>query len=437
MNAINAQELLDRSSLNSFHKHLVFWTMFIIVFDGYDLVIYGSVLPVLMKAWNLTPVEAGSLASYALFGMLIGAFLFGSLGNKIGFRKAILYCLVLFSVFTMLCGFATGPAVFGSFRFLAGIGIGGVMPNTVALMAEYAPRKIRSTLITIMFSGIATGGILSVLVGMYLIPLFGWQAVFFVGLFPLLLMPFILRALPESIVFLVKKGRVIEALHHLKRAAPEAPLASKAELYVPETVLSQTRISDLFTQGRLLSTLMFWIAYFMGLLVIYGINSWLPKLIMELPDYKDNLSLSLTFLLVYNIGAVVGAIAGGRLGDRFNLKTTVILFFALAAVVIGVLGFTTSWPWLLYVLIFITGATTSGNQIVLNTLVAQYYPPLLRSSGFGWALGMGRIGAIIGPALIGFLVALHLSFEQEFMVLAIPAALACISIVFVNFKRNN
>lgn len=177
MNKVNIQPFLDNARFSAFHKKVLFWTAFIIIFDGYDLGIYGTVLPILMKEWDLTPVEAGSLASYALFGMMFGAFLFGTIGNRIGLKKAIITCILLFSTFTFLCGFAQTPTLFAVFRFIAGVGIGGVMPNTVALMAEYAPKNIRNTLVTIMFSGYAIGGIFSVLAGMYLIPNFGWQAV--------------------------------------------------------------------------------------------------------------------------------------------------------------------------------------------------------------------------------------------------------------------
>jgi AAHS family benzoate transporter-like MFS transporter len=387
-----------------------------------------------MKTWNLSPLEAGSLASYALFGMMFGAFLFGTIGNRIGPQKAIITCILLFSGFTVFCGFAETPTNFAIFRFFAGLGIGGVMPNAVSLMAEYSPKKIRNTLITIMFSGIATGGILSVLVGIFLIPHFGWQAVFYFGIIPILALPFILKSLPESINYLIKNGKSSEAKATLSKFDPTFHLDENSVLEIPEMVLNQTNVADLFKKKRLLSTLMFWLAFFMCLLVIYGINSWLPKLIMTKPEYKDNLRVSLTFLLVFNIGAVFGAIIGGRLGDKFDLRKTVIIFFVIAAGVIALLGYTSSY--LLYFLMFIAGATTSGNQILMNTLVAQYYPALLRSTGFGWASGIGRIGAIIGPALGGFLVSLKLPFEQNFYTFAIAAAIAATAIMFVDFSNE-
>ncbi|KPM49761.1 MFS transporter [Jiulongibacter sediminis] len=434
MKKVDIQPLLDNAVLSSFHKKILFWTAFIIVFDGYDLVIYGSVLPVLMKEWDLSPVTAGSLASYALFGMMLGAFFFGSFGNRIGSKKAIILCILIFSVFTFLCGFTNSVEMFGAFRFLAGLGIGGVMPNAVSLMAEYAPKKIRNTLITTMFSGIAIGGILSVLVGMFLIEGFGWQAVFFFGIIPVLLLPFMIRDIPESMHFLSKKGLQERMKSILSKIAPNQSFETDSVLEIHTAETEKANLTELFKNNRLLSTLMFWVAFFCCLLVIYGINSWLPKLIMAKPEYQDNLSLSLTFLLVFNIGAVVGAILGGRLGDKYDIKKVVIGFFVLAALSIALLGYTSSA--LLYILMFIAGATTSGNQIVLNTLVAQYYPHTLRATGFGWALGIGRLGAIIGPSLVGFLVALQLPFEQNFFAFAVAAAIAAVAIFFVNYKKD-
>jgi MFS transporter, AAHS family, benzoate transport protein len=434
MNKVNIQPFLDNARFNSFHRNILLWAAFIIIFDGYDLVIYGTVLPVLMKTWGLTPVEAGSLASYALFGMMVGAFIFGTVANRIGLKKAIIICIVLFSGFTFLCGLAQTPTIFAVFRFLAGVGLGGVIPNVVVVMAEYAPKNIRNTLVTTMFSGVAVGGILSGVAGLTLIPNFGWQTVFYVGIIPLLLLPLIMRALPESLNFLVKTGKTTEAHAILAKLDPTYTPQNDTVLEIPPIVANDTGIADLFKHNRLLSTLMFWIAFAMCLLVIYGINSWLPKLIMAKPEYKDNLSLSLTFLLVYNIGAVFGAILGGRLGDTFDLRKTVIAFFIIAAVVIGSLGYTSSY--LLYGFMFIAGATTSGNQILMNTLVAQYYPALLRSTGFGWAMGVGRLGAIVGPVLGGVLMSWQLPFAQNFFAFAIAAAIAAIAVFFVDYKNE-
>jgi MFS transporter, AAHS family, benzoate transport protein len=434
MNQLNIQPFLDNAKFNAFHRNILLWCALILVFDGYDLVIYGTVLPVLMKNWNLTPVEAGRLASYALIGMMFGAFIFGTVANRIGQKKAIIACIILFSGFTFLCGFAETPTTFAIFRFLAGLGIGGVMPNVISLMAEYSPKNIRSTLVTTMFSGYAIGGIMSALLGIFLIPKLGWQGIFYVGIIPLLLLPLIMRYLPESLNFLVKNGRMDEAQAILQKVEPTYTPQSDSILEIAPAVAGTTGVKNLFTNNRLLSTVMFWVAFFCSLLTVYGLNSWLTKLIMTKPEYKDNLSLSLTFLLVLNIGGIFGAIGGGRLGDKYDLRKTVIGFFLMGSAAIGLLGFSTSF--VMYVLMFFAGAATIGNQIVLNTLVAQFYPALLRSTGIGWASGVGRIGAIIGPIFGGVLVGWKLPFEQNFFAFAIPAIIGAIAIIFVDYRNE-
>jgi MFS transporter, AAHS family, benzoate transport protein len=434
MNKLNIQPFLDNAKFNVFHKNILLWCAFILVFDGYDLVIYGSVLPILMKNWALTPIQAGSLASYALFGMMFGAFIFGTIANRIGQKKAIIVCIVLFSGFTFLCGFAQNPTIFAFYRFMAGLGIGGVMPNVISLMAEYSPKKIRSTLVTTMFSGYAVGGIMSALLGIFLIPRMGWESIFYVGILPLLLLPLIVRYLPESLSFLVKNGKMDEAKAILAKVEPSYTPQKDTDLEVTATVAGTTGVNNLFTNNRLLSTVMFWVAFFCSLLTVYGLNSWLTKLIMTKPEYKDNLGLSLTFLLVLNIGGIVGAIGGGRLGDKYDLRKTVIGFFLMGSAAIGLLGFSSSF--VMYVLMFVAGAATIGNQIVLNTLVAQFYPALLRSTGIGWASGVGRIGAIIGPILGGVLVGWKLPFEQNFFAFSIPAIIGAIAITFVDYRNE-
>lgn len=218
MRNIDVHEVIDNARFNRFHWMVLFWCALIIIFDGYDLVIYGVVLPMLMKEWGLSPLEAGALGSYALFGMMFGALFFGPLSDTIGRKKAIAICVMLFSGFTVLNGFASNPVQFGICRFIAGLGIGGVMPNVVALMNEYAPKKIRSTLVAIMFSGYSVGGMLSAGLGIVLIPSFGWQSVFYVAVLPLLLLPLVMYFLPESVGFMLRRGRHEEARNVLARS---------------------------------------------------------------------------------------------------------------------------------------------------------------------------------------------------------------------------
>jgi AAHS family benzoate transporter-like MFS transporter len=173
MNTVNVNDVIDKAEFKTFHFKVVFLCLVIILFDGYDLAINGVTLPLLMKDWGLSAVQAGMLASTALAGMMFGAMLFGTLADKIGRKKVILTCVVLFSGFTFAGGFASNPTEFGALRFLAGLGIGGVLPNLVALTSEYAPQRLRATLVTTMFSGYAVGGVMAALFGAWFTPNFG------------------------------------------------------------------------------------------------------------------------------------------------------------------------------------------------------------------------------------------------------------------------
>lgn len=427
MKTINAHTIIDGAKFGHYHWQVLFWSALVIIFDGYDLIIYGTVLPVLMKEWGLGPLQAGTLGSFALFGMMFGALAFGPLSDKIGRKKVIAICVVLFSLFTGLNGFAQDPTEFGICRFIAGLGIGGVMPNVVALMTEYSPRSLRSTLVAVMFSGYSVGGMLSAGLGMYLIPKFGWPSVFFVGFIPLLLLPAILAFLPESVGFLVRKGRNKEVADKLSRLDRNYQPQQGDRYEFPTGATGQAALPALFSHGRALSTLMFWVAFFMCLLMVYALGSWLPKL-MTNAGYP--LGSSLSFLLVLNFGAIAGAVGGGLLADRLNLKRVLVAFFIIAAISISLLG-VKSDTLVLYVLVAIAGATTIGTQILLYAYVAQFYPMAIRSTGIGWASGVGRSGAILGPILGGTLLGLALPLQQNFLAFAIPGALAAVAMSLV------
>ncbi|MDE3738744.1 MFS transporter [Metapseudomonas resinovorans] len=432
MRKLDVHEIIDNARFTPFHWMVMCWCALLLIFDGYDLFIYGVVLPVLMKEWGLTPLEAGALGSYALFGMMFGALFFGPLADKIGRKKGIAICFVLFSGFTVLNGFTSTPTEFGICRFMAGLGIGGLMPNVVALMNEYAPKKLRSTLVAIMFSGYSLGGMLSAGVGIYMLPRFGWEAMFFAAAVPLLMLPLILWYLPESVGFLLRQGRTEQARAILKRIAPERELRDDDLLELTETKTQGAPVLELFREGRGLRTLMIWVAFFCCLLMVYALSSWLPKL---MANAGYSLGSSLSFLLALNFGGMFGAIAGGFLGDRFNLPKVVAAFFIVAAVSISLLGFKSPTP-VLYLLIGIAGATTIGTQILLYATAAQFYGLAIRSTGLGWASGVGRNGAIVGPLLGGALLGINLPLQLNFMAFAIPGAIAALAMCFVHLQQT-
>lgn len=432
-NKININTLIDEAKFTPFHWGVLFWCLMIIIFDGYDLVIYGVALPLLMQEWALSAVQAGLLASTALFGMMFGAMTFGTLSDKLGRKKTIMICVAIFSGFTFLGAFATNPVEFGILRFLAGLGIGGVMPNVVALMTEYAPKRIRSTLVALMFSGYAIGGMTSALLGAWLVPQFGWKIMFYIAIIPLVALPLIWKFLPESLMYLTNKKEIEQTRTIVQKISPSQQLNGDTEFVLNEvTKGDEAPVKALFQQGRMFSTFMFWIAFFMCLLMVYALGSWLPKLMIQ-AGYS--LGASMIFLFALNIGGMIGAIGGGALADRFHIKKVVTIMFICGAAALILLGFN-SPQIVLYTLIAVAGAATIGSQILLYTFVAQYYPSTVRSTGMGWASGIGRIGAIVGPVLTGALLTMNLPHQMNFFAIAIPGVIAALAIFMVNLKAS-
>ncbi|AVD83296.1 aromatic acid/H+ symport family MFS transporter [Pseudomonas sp. SWI6] len=423
MRTLDVQPIIDNARFTPFHWMVMAWCGLLLIFDGYDLFIYGVVLPVIMKEWGLTPLQAGALGSYALFGMMFGALVFGSLADRIGRKKGIAICFALFSTATILNGFASSPSEFGIYRFFAGLGCGGLMPNAVALMNEYAPKRLRSTLVAIMFSGYSLGGMLSAGVGIFVLPRLGWASMFFAAAVPLLLLPVILHYLPESIGFLVRKGRTEQARALLKRLDPSCDVQPDDVLQAHDRNGKGASVVALFRDGLAVRTLALWLAFFCCLLMVYALSSWLPKL---MANAGYSLGSSLSFLLALNFGGMAGAILGGWLGDRFNLVKVKVAFFIAAAVSISLLGVNSPMP-VLYLLIFIAGATTIGTQILLYAGAAQLYGLSVRSTGLGWASGIGRNGAIVGPLLGGALMGINLPLQLNFIAFAIPGAVAALA----------
>lgn len=437
MQNINANEVIDHAPLKAIHWRVILLSALIIIFDGYDLVIYGVALPKLMAEWQIDTITAGFLGSIALFGMMFGAIIFGSLSDKLesyGFsrKKLIILCICLFSSFTLLCGYASNPQSFGIFRFIAGLGLGGVMPNVIALMTEYAPKKLRATLVSLMFSGYAVGGMCSALLGMWLVPQYGWKIMFILGGLPLLLLPLIWLLLPESIDYLVRRNKTEQAIQILKKIDSRVTYTAQTQisLHHDNQASSNTPVKDLFAENRGSITLLFWGSVFMALVLVYALGNWLPKLMVE-AGY--DLSTSLVFLFALNIGGMLGAIGGGYLADRFNLAKVLCTLFFSGAIALFLLSYNLP-TFILYICIAIAGAASIGGQILLLAYMSQFYSSNIRATGLGMALGVGRLGAILGPILCGWLLSLSLPINYNFIALAIPCMIAVISVSMIHFR---
>lgn len=430
MQKVNVNEYVDGQKFNRFHGMLLLWTIFIIVVDGYDMFMLGAIMPALMDDWNMSSVVGGSIGSYSLFGMMIGALVMGPLADRYGRKNIILLSTILFTIFTFISAFAPGPEVFGVQRFIAGIGLGGVMPNLIALVTEYAPRKMKSTMVAIMFSGHAAGGIVASLGALAMLPRFGWQGVVLLSGIPLLVLPILYKKMPESFSYYIKRNKKEKLVETLNKINPDVQFTGKEEFVLNVAEKTDSSLGNLFKEKRGFSTVMFWLAAFSALLVMYGLSTWLPTIMREA---GFPIGSSLSFLIVLNLGGVTGAIFGGKLADTFGSRKVLITFFLVGFLALTALSFSPN-QMLLYLLLFIAGATTTGSQINTNAYVSQYYPVGIRSTAVGWELGIGRIGGILGPAIGGFLLSSKLPIFFNFLAWAIPCIIAAIAIFLVQEK---
>ena len=403
-----------------------------IVFDGYDLIVYGTVVPALLeyREWELTAVEAGAIGSYALVGMLFGAMMVGTITDIVGRRKIMLFCISWFSLAMGLCAIAPSPELLGLFRFIAGLGLGGVVPTAIALTIEYAPPHRRSFTNALMFSGYSVGGILAALLAIPLLPAFGWRLMFAIGLAPLvLIVPLAYKFMPESVSFLVANGRREEAEELARRYG--ISLDQEASSTSPDEASTwKDKLGALFSRNYAVATALFWIATFIGLLLVYGLNTWLSQIMLE-AGYP--LGSALSFLLVLNLGAILGTPLAGAAADRFGSKPVIAIMFLTATACVALLSI--ELPLLIiYALVALAGLGSIGTTILVNAYTAKHYPADRRATALGWALGFGRLGAILGPLYGGYVIAYvasQLGFEWNFYAFAVPALLGTLVILFV------
>ncbi|MCW2271518.1 MFS transporter [Pseudomonas sp. MYb187] len=433
MQSVNVYALAGDSKFNRFHGRILFWCVLILIIDGYDLAVVGAALPAIMQDMNVDPTSAGIMAGSALLGTMLGAIFLGTLADRIGRPRMIAICVALFSIFTAVAGLTDDPVSFSIARFIAGLGIGGVLPVCTAQMGEYSPLKLRTRLITLVFAGYSVGGILVALTAKQLIETYGWQWVFYVAGLPVLLIPFILKSMPQSIGYLLRTGRQDELREIVQKIEPGFNLASNTVVTgnVPVQGTQETPVRDLFKQGRGFSTVMIWTAFMTGLFMVYALNSWLTKL-MAMAGFS--LGSALNFVIVFNLGSIAGAMVGGWLSDKFNIKYVLVCFYIIGAIALTLLGFTRDTT-LLFAVVFLVGASTLGTQLLAYAYAGDFYPSEIRSTGVGFASGVGRIGAIVAPVLIGWLVSLALPLQQNFMAISLAGLIGALAVTLINQSR--
>lgn len=387
----------------------------LILFDGYDLIVYGNVVPALLQetGWGLTPERAGRIASLTLVGMAVGALLAGTIADRIGRRRMIFASLGWFSLSMIACALAPSLAAFEIARVLGGLGLGAMFPLATALIVEFAPPGRRALVYAFSFFGYLIGGVLAAALGLVLIEAVGWRVMFWIGGTPLLMLPLLVRVLPESVTWLAARGRHEEARATAARHGLDLPVHSEGGAQEERGALAL-----LFARESAVATVLLWAVQFCSLLLVFGMVTWLPTIMTQL-DYS--LGFALAFVLVLNLGAAIGAYLAARVADRIGPKPMVVTLFLLGAAAVALLA---SRPatGLVFVLIAVAGAGTLGTQILVNVFAASLYPAAARATGLGWALGVGRIGGIAGPSIAGAILASTLGAEWNFYLFAIVGA---------------
>jgi AAHS family 4-hydroxybenzoate transporter-like MFS transporter len=425
---IDVADFIDHMPVGGFHIRLLLTCAAVLFLDGFDTQAIGYVAPVIAKEWSLTKGAFGPVFSAGLFGLMIGALVFGPLADRVGRKKIIIFSTLAFGVGALATAFVHDVGTLLAIRFLTGLGLGGVMPNAIAMTSEFNPQRRRATMVMIMFCGFSLGAALGGLLAAWLIPQFGWRSVFAVGgIAPLVMVPVLALKLPESVRFLAATGRAPERVAQLlKLISPRTAFSPDAQFVVQETQLSGPPVLHLFREGRTLVTLLLWVVFFMSLLDLYFLANWLPTV---LNDLGASVSASAAIGSMLQVGGVVGAFALGSIIDRFSFRALALVYFA-AVFAVDAIGQFGHSAILVTLAIFAAGFCIVGGQIAANALAAAFYPTSVRATGIGWALGIGRVGSIIGPLVGGVLLA-EKSTEVVFLTAAgaaLCAALAAFSL---------
>ncbi|SAK90946.1 MFS transporter [Caballeronia ptereochthonis] len=429
---MDVREIIDQAGVSRYQVMIGLLCFLIVALDGFDIAIIGFIAPHVRSDWNLSMIALGPLFSAGLLGLMMGAFLGGPLADRIGRRGVLILSVAWFGVACL--GSAASPDIVWliALRFLTGFGLGGAMPNAITLTAEFSPDRRRGTLLTLMFCGFSLGSALGGVVTAYLIAEFGWRGVLAIGgLLPLMLVPVLWVALPESVRFLaLRNGNDARIAAILMRVARDRA-GSDRRYFAAEDRASSSPVARLFDPRYRQGTLLLWLAFFMSLLLLYMLINWLPIL-----GARAGLSLkqASVFAGLLQGGGVLGAIVLGVLIDRFDAYKVVGAAYLVGAAAVASLAATGSASWLA-VGIFVTGFCVSGSQVCANVIASAFYPTSSRATGVAWALGVGRIGAITGSFGGAVLLSAGWSNAALFLILAMPAMLSGLGVYFAGAFR--
>jgi len=424
--AIDVGAIIDRSKVKRLHVGVFLLCAACTIMDGFDVQALGYVAPAIIQDWKIAPALLGPVFGASNLGVLIGQLSFTMLADKIGRRPVLIAGALLFAILTILTGRANTVAGLLAIRFIAGMALGSIIPNAVALVGEYSPRRVRIKLMTYIGIGFTAGAMIGGFVAAAMIPAFGWRSVFyFGGAVPLVLAVMMYFWLPESLQLLVLRGKSPAQIGRwLRKLDPATPVTSSTRYLVQEENKKGVPFVRLFSEGRGVATILLWIIFFMNLLNLYSLSNWLPTVVRG-AGYPTSTAVLVGTML--QVGGTFSPFLFAALIVRFGFLPVLTTVFGIACVTIAAIGQPGLSLAVLVVVVTIAGACIVGSQPTINTLAATYYPTYLRSTGLGWSLGIGRAGAIVGPVLAGEFMALRWTTHSIFLALAAPALVSAIA----------
>lgn len=413
-------ELIEHSRLGSYQIRIMVLCALAVVFDGFDVQAMGFVAPALRQDWQVAPAVFGPIFSASLVGMVIGSLLLSAVADRIGRRPVLIGAVMLSGLITLATSFATSVESLLALRFLTGIGLGAILPNALALTSEYSPGRQKTFLVMMMACCLSIGAAVGGATAALLIPDFGWRSVFVVGgIGPMVIGVLMLFMLPESLNVLVQKpNQRSTVLRILQRIAPQVGVSDHSRIMVGEARAAGAPIGQLFSEGRRGTTLLLWLMHFANLAILYFLANWLPTLVK---DAGLPLRTSVIAGTILQIASVLGALCLARLITRYGYFRVLPVSYLVGALAIALIGQVASSPQTLFAVVFVVGFCAIGGLNGINALAVASYPAALRTTGIGWALGVGRFGSILAPMLGGILLARQWSISSLFLVAAVPA----------------
>jgi MFS transporter, AAHS family, 4-hydroxybenzoate transporter len=425
---INVSQLLDDRRPNRFQIGVIVLCALVALLDGFDTQSIGFAAPALSTALGLPPGMLGSVFSAGLLGAMLGAMLFGAVSDRFGRKRPLIVATCLFAAFTLATLGVTSFGELVACRFLAGLGLGGATPSFIALTSEYVPARQRSIAVAVLWAGFPLGGMIGGFSSSWLIPHLGWPSVFVVGgLLPLVLAVVLAIWLPESLRFLIaRQGDKLHAAGIMRRLAPDLP--ATANYVIDEERITGAPVAALFRDGRAAATILLWVAFFVVFMMLAVIVLWTPTLLRQL-----GLTAATGALLIggNNLGSAIGTASCGALLGRFNPYIVLSIAYVAGGALLVPIAYLSDNPAAIAACFVLNGmflGAGSGGTIVL---AARTYPTLMRSTGVGWGMAMGRFGQVIGPLVAGAMMSGGLTIRPIFVALALTSIVASVSVLML------